>query len=82
MACEPQWSNWDIIDGGDGSDFIHGGNGRDVITGGSGGDELWGDFGLHTFKSEKDEHKDLVVNKSDHYVYKWHKDSYTNNPNG
>ena len=75
-------TGWDIIDGGDGSDFIHGGNGRDVITGGSGGDELWGDFGLNTFKSEKDEHKDLVVNKSDHHVYKGHEDSYTNNPNG
>ena len=54
MPCEPQWSTWDIIDGGDGSDFIHGGNGRDVTTGGSGGDELWGDFGLNTFKSKKD----------------------------
>ena len=73
---------WDIIDGGDGSDFIHGGNGRDVITGGSGGDELWGDFGLNTFKSEKDGQKDLVVIKSDHYVYNWLNNSYTNNPNG
>ena len=73
---------WDIIDGDDGSDFIHGGNGRDVITGGSGGDELWGDFGLNTFKSEKDGQKDLVVIKSDHYVYNWLNNSYTNNPNG
>ena len=73
---------WDVIDGGAGSDFIHGGNGRDVITGGSGGDELWGDFGLNTFKSEKDGQKDLVVIKSDHYVYNWLNDSYTNNPNG
>jgi len=73
---------WDIIDGGDGSDFIHGGNGRDVITGGAGGDELWGDFGLNTFKSEKDGQKDLVVIKSDHYVYNWLNNSYTNNPNG
>ena len=73
---------WDIIDGGNGSDFIHGGNGRDVITGGAGGDELWGDFGLNTFKSEKDGQKDLVVIKSDHYVYNWLNNSYTNNPNG
>ena len=42
-----------------------------TITGGSGGDELWGDFGLNTFKSEKDGQKDLVVIKSDHYVYNW-----------
>ena len=75
-------NGWDIIDGGSGSDFIHGGNGRDVITGGVGGDELWGDFGLNTFKSERDGQKDLVVIKSDHYVYNWYNDSYTNNPNG
>ena len=75
-------TGWDIIDGGDGSDFIHGGNGRDVITGGAGGDELWGDFGLNTFKSERDGQKDLVVIKSDHYVYNWYNNSYTNNPNG
>ena len=73
---------WDIIDGGAGSDFIHGGNGRDVIAGGAGGDELWGDFGLNTFESEKDGSKDLIVIKSDHYVYNWLNDNYTNNPNG
>ena len=59
---------WDIIEGGEGSDFVHGGNGRDVITGGAGEDELWGDFGLNTYKSEKDGYKDLLI-KSDHYVY-------------
>ena len=53
-----------------------------MITGGAGGDELWGDFGLNTFKSEKDGQKDLVVIKSDHYVYNWLNNSYTNNPNG
>ena len=69
------------IDGGNGSDFIHGGNGRDVITGGAGGDELWGDFGLNTLRV-KGRTKDLVVIKSDHYVYNWLNNSYTNNPNG
>jgi Ca2+-binding RTX toxin-like protein len=64
-------SGWDNLEGGEGDDLIHGGNGRDILTGGSGRDELWGDFGWNTFKSEKDGFSDLIVVKSDQWVFNW-----------
>jgi len=73
---------WDNLEGGEGDDLIHGGNGRDIISGGSGRDELWGDFGWNTFKSEKDGFSDLIVVKSDQWVFNWLYGKAGNNANG
>ena len=73
---------WDIVYGGAGNDLIHTGNGRDILTGQSGSDELWGGLGLNTYLSERDGSVDLLVIKSDHWLFNPLLGSKFNNPNG
>lgn len=60
---------WDIVCGGAGNDLIHTGNGRDILTGQRGSDELWGGLGLNTYRSERDGSIDLLVIKSDQWLF-------------
>jgi Ca2+-binding RTX toxin-like protein len=75
-------AGWDIFDGRGGRDFIRGGNGRDVITGGLDADELWGDLGWNTYTSEKDGSADLIVIKSDQFLFNPLLGKAGNNTNG
>jgi hypothetical protein len=75
-------AGWDFLSGGAGNDFVRAGNGRDIISGGPGADELHGDFGWNTYRDERDGSPDLIVIKSDQYLYNWVYGKSGNNGNG
>lgn len=75
-------AGWDLVNGSSGDDFIRAGNGRDIITGGAGADELWGDFGWNTYTSSKDGGADLIIVKSDQFLYNWIYEKAENNSDG
>lgn len=75
-------AGWDVVRGNDGDDLIRAGNGRDIITGGNGRDELWGDFGWNTYTSSKDGDPDLIVVKSDQFLFNWIYEKAENNSDG
>lgn len=75
-------AGWDLLDGGRGNDLVRGGNGRDIITGDLGNDELHGDFGWNTFTSQIDGFSDLIVIKSDEYLFNWFYGKAGNNSDG